>query len=109
MDAHTDVLSQFVASQVPAAFMATKIIDWIIANPRIMILTEDSSKRAKVLAGAIVAGAMSLGIGISWSYADNGSATLAFTGLTIGNVSGHLWQFATQWATQQFFHERAKL
>ena len=96
-------ISSFL-SHLSVSGASAHLIEWIKGHPTAGKMWALLSKRGRVVVGAFVAGAGSLGVTATFQHdphAQAGVYTILLTGLTGPSILQHAWSFVQSWLLQQ--------
>jgi hypothetical protein len=96
-------ISSFL-SHLSVGGASAHLLEWIKGHPTAGKMWLLLSKRGKVIVGALIAGAGSLGVTATFQHdphAQAGAYTVLLTGLTGPSVLQHAWSFVQSWLLQQ--------
>jgi hypothetical protein len=106
-----DLASQVAALTQISAFLShvsvggatAHAIEWAKSKPGLAKAWALLDARGKVIVGAILAAAGSLGITATFSHDPHqtGVYTFVVSGLTVSSIGTHLWSFVQSWVMQQ--------
>jgi hypothetical protein len=100
-------ISSFL-SHLSVGGASAHILEWVKGHPVAGKMWALLSKRGKVLIGALMAGAGSLGVTATFAHdphAQAGVYTVLLTGLTGPSILQHAWSFVQSWLLQQGWYQ----